>query len=54
MVSKTRIQNHIDLHAGWAALRNTLKREMRHGRKNFTFAGSEPRDIVIVLPSPKE
>ena len=54
MVSKIRIQKHIALHAGWAALRRKMKREMPHGRKNFTFAVSEPRDIVVVLPSPKE
>lgn len=44
MTSKTRIQNHINLHAGWAALRRKMKREMPHGRKSFAFNSATPAD----------
>ena len=44
MTSKIRIQKHIALHAGWAALRRKMKREMPHGRKSFAFNSATPAD----------
>ena len=44
MTSKTRIQNHITLHVGWAALRRKMASEMPHGRKNFTFNSAMPAE----------
>jgi len=44
LTSKIRIQKHINLHTGWAALRRKMKREMPHGRRSFTFNSATPAD----------